>query len=364
MKALQTAQAEDAEERDAIQSESRNGRSGNQSVINASSYMEPGPTFLSVEDPPIQYLVDELLPESTIALLHGDPRTRKSWAALEIAIALATGTPAFGLDRFLVSRRVPVLYCSQEDSKPVVRKRAQALLRGRGFEELPDTITFSIHRGINIDSQLWQETLLRDVSRRGFRLLVFDPIRRFSVNADKGPAEVLAVTTFLRQLVIETGASIALTHHDTKPPSNGADARKRSHKASGGDWFASSECPIAFENAGDACSVVYPESYKLSADPAPFTFRLQTDHHQQPTVAQLIGETTTAQEVTDIGAQEKVLNYLSGHKGASGSAIAKGAHINKQSTLIALKQLEESGKVDCSKTGMNGRATTWFLTGN
>jgi hypothetical protein len=55
-----------------------------------SDYIEFAPRFLAVEDPPVRYLVNELLPEQVLCLMHGEPRTRKSWAALEIAIALAT----------------------------------------------------------------------------------------------------------------------------------------------------------------------------------------------------------------------------------------------------------------------------------
>src|SRR5438105_3083223 len=103
-------------------------------------YIHFAPAFLAQVDPPMEYLVNELIPAGVIALLHGEPRTRKSWAALDIAIAVATGnTRAFGLERFAVGRPLPVLYSSQEDGAALVRGRAKALLRGRGIETWPDT---------------------------------------------------------------------------------------------------------------------------------------------------------------------------------------------------------------------------------
>jgi hypothetical protein len=221
-----------------------------------------------------------------------------------------------------------------------------------------------VHRGIDLESPEWHQTLLRDVATYQFQLVAFDPIRRYAVNADKGPAEVRSVTAYLRRLVTETSAAVAISHHDIKPSANGTDNRKRAHRASGGDWFATAECPITFEVAGDSSSLVYPNSYKLSTDPDPFTFRLETDDPRNPTVAQLIAETASAQQAADIAVQEKILTYLAAHKGASGSSIAKGAHVSKVITLSVLKQLSEIGKVDCIQTGKNGRATTWFLTGN
>jgi len=255
----------DDPERDAIMQERR---------PDPDSWMKCGPTFLSSIDPPIDYLISELLPAGVIALIHGEPRTLKTWGALDIALAAATGTPAFGLDRFSVLQSIRVLYSSQEDSAHLVRQRANALLRGRGIV-CPEGLMFAVHAGINLESAQWQETLITDVQRHGVRLVILDPIRRYSINVDKGPAEVRALTAYLRRLCVETGATVLLVHHDVKPPATSTDNRRRGHRASGGDWFAAAECPISFEIAGESQTVAYPESYKLSSDPDPFTFQLR-----------------------------------------------------------------------------------------
>src|SRR5262249_48217090 len=133
------------------------------------TYIEFAPEFLSIEEPPPEYLVCDLLPAGVIALLHGEPRARKSWAALDIAIALATGTPAFGLERFSVSRPLRVLYSSQEDGRPVVQLRAKALLKGRNIDQVPKTLAFSVHKNIDFDLAEWRERLLLDIVSIGFR---------------------------------------------------------------------------------------------------------------------------------------------------------------------------------------------------
>jgi AAA domain len=327
-----------------------------------SDYIEFAPSFLAVEDPPIEYLVNELLPTGVIALMHGEPRARKSWAELEITIALATGTPAFNLERFCVKEPVPVLYSSQEDAARDVRMRARAILGGRGIQQFPETLAFSVHKGIDLENGIWHEALIRDAKRYGFRFLGLDPIRRYGTNVDKGPAEVRAITAYLRRFVIETGTTVGLVHHDVKPPMSGPDARRRSHKASGGDGFAASECPIAFEAAGDI-SLAYPEDYKFSIDPKPFSFRLETDDPRNPKIARLVGEDTSTGQAADMVTHEKVIAYLTEHKSASGSAIAKGCRMAKNTTLTALEQLDRIGKVDSVKADKKGKATTWFLKG-
>ena len=324
------------------------------------SYIEFAPAFLSGEDPPIQYLVEDLLPEGVIALMHGDPRTKKSWAALDMAIALATGTPAFNLPRFRVPSAVPVLYSSQEDGRYLFRIRAKALLRHRGIDQFPPTLAFSVFKGIDLESIEWHEILIRDVSRHGFRALFFDPIRRYGKDVDKGPAEVRAITGYLRRLVIETGTTVDIIHHDVKPPAAGKDERRRSHRASGGDWFAAADCPIGFEAAGETCSVVYPEQYKFSSDPQPFTFRLETDNPRHPITAKLIGESTTAEDAASLDLTKKMLTYLAEHPGKSGSAIAAAIHARKENVLDVLDKLFNAGKVDAIE---HGKSKLWHKRG-
>jgi hypothetical protein len=325
-------------------------------------YIEFASSFLTVEDPPIEYLIDEILPEGVINVDHGDPRTRKSWAALETTIAIATGTPAFGMERFKASKAVPVLYSSQEDAAPLVRLRTKAILRGRSITSWPETLAFSVHKGINLESPEWHEALLRDILRYGFKLVILDPIRRYAPNADKGPAEVGEITKFLRRLTVETGATIKIVHHDVKPKADNRDDRRRSHKASGGDWFAAAECPIAFEPAGDDRTLVIPEDYKLSTDPQPFSFRLETDDPRAPTWARLIGESASADDAKLLAMQQKILSYLAEHPaGDSGNAIAKAIHIRKEDVYTALNKLLLSDAVDAFGERGQGKKQTWFL---
>lgn len=324
-------------------------------------YIEFAPAFLAVEDPPVQYLVEEILPAGVIALLHGEPRSRKSWAALELAIALATGTPAFGMEeRFAVRTPVPVLYSSQEDRAREVRARAKAILKGRGIERFPDTLAFSVHKGICLDNFDWQERLIRDVERHGFRAVFLDPIRRYALSVDKGPSEVAAITGYLRRLTVETGVTIGAVHHDVKPAQSGKDDRRRSHRASGGDWFAAAECPISFERTGDS-SLVIPEDYKFSVDPQPFSFRLETDDPKTPTWARLTAESASAEDAKTLALQQEILAFLAEHYGGgSGNAISKAVRARREDVAGCLEKLQQAGKVDCTGAGTS-RKHTWFL---
>jgi DnaB-like helicase N terminal domain/AAA domain len=328
----------------------------------AEPYIEFAPAFLSTEDSPPKYLIDDLIPGGVTMLQHGGPRTKKTWATLEEMVALATGTLAFGLERFKVAAPVPVLYSSQEDAAHDVRIRVKALLRGHGIEQIPDTLAFAVHKGINLDNFKWQEALIKDVTKYGFKFVALDPIRRYSPNTDKGPAEVQTVTGFLRRLSLETGATIDANHHDVKPQHDSRDDRRRGYRASGGDWFAAADCPLAFEMVSQDTTLVIPEDYKPSVDPQPFKFRLETDDPRMPTSAKLVGESTSMEDTKSLVLFSKIKGYLTEHSaGASGSAISKAIRTRKEDVLDALDRLMRSNDVDCYGGIVRGQKKIWFL---
>src|SRR5262245_42948268 len=76
------------------------------------SFVEFAPSFLAIEDPPARYIIPEITPVGVLKNSHGDPRTMKSLGTLEELIAAATGTPAYGLERFTPERAFNCLYCS------------------------------------------------------------------------------------------------------------------------------------------------------------------------------------------------------------------------------------------------------------
>jgi hypothetical protein len=319
-------------------------------------YIEFAPDFLSAEDPVTEYLVPELLPRGVICLPHGEPRLLKTWFCLELAVACATATPAFGLERFRPKKPVNVFYSSQEDLAKSVRERVRLLLKGRGIDKWPDTLAFSVHRGINFDQPQWRQRLLADIEKHQFALAIFDPIRRYSENADKGPAEVRNITAYLREIIVHTGISIAAAHHDVKPPSQKQDERRRGHRASGGDWFASSDCPIAFEAAGKNKVLVIPEDYKFSLDPAPFTISLIETNEG----IILQGKNEDARQVADLTLQGKIIDHLKEHTHISGNAIVTGIKANRERVYETLDRMKEAGKIDWIEGKRKSKC--WFLT--
>jgi hypothetical protein len=322
-------------------------------------YIEPIGTFLDEEDPPIEMLFPDLLPCGVLMLVHGDPRARKSLVAFELALSAATRTAPFGLERFTPLAPIPVLYVQEEDPRPLTRKRLRALVKARCGADRPDILKVAVRRGISLDDEMWVARLISDLKRLGIRLLVLDAARRLSAKTDEGPQKVRELTAVLRRIIRETGVAIVIVHHDTKPPQNHADQRRRSQRASGGDWFAACECPVHVERLSRAESLVFPQDYKFTDDPTPFTFRIViTDG----LVTHLLGVSTSADDAERAGLQGKVIDWLRVNGPASKTAMQKAGLARWEILEGILAALMKTGKVDAGPGRQHG-SLRYFVPG-
>ncbi|MCA3440550.1 MAG: AAA family ATPase, partial [Rhodobacter sp.] len=80
--------------------------------------------LLSKPVPPFEWLVPGLIPAHDVTLLYGDGGIGKSWLALQLAAAVATGKPWLGLD---VRRQGGALYVSAEDGHDDLHRRLSAV---------------------------------------------------------------------------------------------------------------------------------------------------------------------------------------------------------------------------------------------
>jgi hypothetical protein len=322
-------------------------------------FVESVAQFLDEADPLQQVIFPELLPCGVTLLLHGDPRARKSLVALELALAAATGTAPFGLARFSPPEPVPTLYVQEEDPRALTRRRLRALVQARCGDARPPRLHVAVRRGVNLDDPQWVARLIEELTRLEVRLLALDPARRLSAKTDEGPQKVREITGTLRRIVTEAGVTIVIVHHDVKPLRGEDDARRRGHRASGGDWFAACECPVHVERVNESESLVYPQDYKFSADPAPFTLRCVI---RDGLVVQLVGTDSTTDDAETAGARGRLLDWLRTH-GPAAKTTLKKAGFGWASLTPLLESLMRAGLVDATP-GRAKNATLYFVVGS
>src|SRR5207244_2151438 len=109
----------------------------------------------------------------------------------------------------------------------------------------PSGLLIESRRGLSWENKDDQERLLIALRQAKVDVATFDPVRGFTPNADKGPADFHGDQRFLRKLQNEC-PSLGLIHHDIKPARDGKDIRAPSDQASGGGLLSAADCPVQF----------------------------------------------------------------------------------------------------------------------
>ncbi len=305
-------------------------------------------------------LIPCLVPSIGITMLHGQPRSLKTWVELELARALSLGDAAFGLEAFRVPEPRRVWYLTEEDPELEIDNRFACLFAGRHPGTVPtDTLHLSVQKSISLDDLTWQNRTIAYACEHRIEATFLDPIRSLSDAVDQGPDKLRPLALFLRRYMRETGSTVLLNHHDTKPMAGKPDDRAKPQRASGGGIFSIADSPIHAERLGsESKAILTPSHYKFSMAPEPFVIALTADDPKRPTWVRLDAETTSASGAADLALHDRLLAYLRDHPNTSGSQLAKGLHISKDQTLEALGRLRQNGLADFFQ---RGQAHLWSV---
>lgn len=92
------------------------------------------PALMALEIEPLQFLVDRIVPVGTLLMIAGRPKIGKSFMALQLAWAVASGGDFLGHQ----ARAGQVVYVANEDSKRRLQGRIQRMFKG---ERIPPSLT-------------------------------------------------------------------------------------------------------------------------------------------------------------------------------------------------------------------------------
>jgi hypothetical protein len=161
-----------------------------------------------------RWLVEGLWADQAVGVLGGEPKSYKSFLALEMAVSVASGAPCLG--RFQVPQPGRVLLFPAEDPLPVVRQRLEAITRAAGA----DLRTLDIHvitaASVRLDIQAERERLTATVVDLKPKLLVLDPFVRLHRCDENVASEVVPILAYLRHLQRQYGTAVLLVHHAKK----------------------------------------------------------------------------------------------------------------------------------------------------
>ncbi len=171
--------------------------------------------------PPV--LIEGVLHQGLKAVIGGSSKAAKTWALLDIAIAVATG----GLWQGHQCREGKVLFVNFEIPRPFVRNRLQAILTKRRVGSIKNLDVWTL-RGHAAELKTLVEQITAQARAGGYVLIIIDPIYKCYGSADENKASDIArLCNELERIAVETGAAILYAAHYSKGNQAGKETLDR-----------------------------------------------------------------------------------------------------------------------------------------
>jgi hypothetical protein len=169
---------------------------------------------LDQEPPEERWLLAGLWARSAIGLIGGAPKCCKTWLGLDMAVSVASATPALG--RFACESPGPALVYLAEDGLPQVRSRIEALCKQRGADIRSLDLSVITAPILRLDLTSDQERLARTVEAMRPRMLLLDPLVRLHRLDENSAAEISGLLGYIRDLQRRFDLAVVLVHHASK----------------------------------------------------------------------------------------------------------------------------------------------------
>lgn len=158
-----------------------------------------------------QWLIERLWTAGGVGILAGQPKSLKTYVALEMAVSIASGSPCLGT--FPVSVQGPALVYAAEDSPSNLRSRLESLAAQRNLRL--DNIDLRVITAdfIRLDHPQDQQRLRDTVLLYRPTLLVLDPLVRLHSQDENQSGPMAALLGYLRNLQRSTGTAVLIVHH-------------------------------------------------------------------------------------------------------------------------------------------------------
>lgn len=310
------------------------------------------------EPGPLEWLIKDLWTAGGFGWVGGEPKERKSWLTLYLALCVASGRPAF--DRWEVQRG-PVLIFSAEGGVGLVRRRTGLIARAMGLA-IGDVAALDLRvidiPVLHLDKEEHRQRFLHVVDQVKPVLIVLDPLRELHTADENDSAVIAALLAPLRILRASHGAAVMLVHHMKKAGENKSGVRGGQRLRGSSALHGANDCALYLdgEGAGKDRRVTVNVELRAAEEPEPFIFQLKSHSFPEGDAvwpALVVEGKSGDDERTSINvdvfnaAKKRVLTAVkkSIEPLKSKNAIARRAKGNKTHILKAVEELQEDGEI-------------------
>jgi len=228
---------------------------------------------LASRTPPLSWIVEGLFLEAGAGILGGAPKTGKSFFALDLCVAIASGTSCAGTFRVLLPG--PVVVLCAEDPHAVISSRLSALSRARG-RNLEDLLIEIIVEPVRLPEGL--ERLEATLAAFNPRLLLLDPLIRLHRADENSASEMSVILDGLRKLARSSKTAILLVHHARKAAAGNAGTGLRGSS----DLHAFGDSNLYLRKLSQDSALELKIEHRAAAPPAPVRLKLSVDPGDTP----------------------------------------------------------------------------------
>ncbi len=291
----------------------------------------------------VSWVIDDWLPDETIAFLVSPPGSFKTWMLLDLAVSVAGGTPF--LNQFEVNSTGPVLIVQQEDFHGELAERLAVIINNRynlisqkGDDwqiKMPPNLPIYLHpeRRLRFDNPEVMKVFMATVGELRPKLVIIDPL--YSTGTMDDYMTKIAELMFpLKRLRDEYRCSFILAHHT-----------KKSAEGNGREGLWGSQFLNAFLETGwqirkgeQENSVSVLRHFKVKGNLPKIKVDFNIDTEDQYKYEVVVDTSNTESEVN-------ILEYLNDHGPSTAVEIAKGVGVHRTTVTRKIKLLEQDGVV-------------------
>ncbi|RPI48113.1 MAG: AAA family ATPase, partial [Betaproteobacteria bacterium] len=215
-----------------------------------------------------RWLVTGLWAEQAVGIVGGEPKCCKSFLALELAVAVASGSPC--LRHFSVPRPGRVLLYAAEDAAHIVRRRLEGICAAAGRRLTDLDVQVITAPTLRLDLAADRAALERTVAELAPRLLILDPFVRLHRIDENASGEVAPLLAYLRELQRQHALSVLVVHHARK---SAAGMRAGQALRGSSEFHAWGDSNLYLRRSADALSLTI--EHRAAASPPSLMLELK-----------------------------------------------------------------------------------------
>lgn len=308
--------------------------------------------------PPVEWLVQDLIPEDAVVLLSAPPASFKTWFALELAKSVASGTKF--LDKF-ATKPTSILIMDAESGDRQLHDHFKKLhVDSEANIYYADCCSWYLNKD-GAAEKLGVQCYENDIN-----LIIFDSLVRFhdgDENSSKEMSKVFKAFSYLKK----QGITSLILHHtrkggvNLKSPRSDMDAIRGS-----GDILAACDIHLCMNRTNQGNKVFIRQTKnRLDTESKPFSAYFIKESSESS--RWYFGEFEESKEDVVKRQINIVMDYIQTHPGKNQSEILQGVSAydgcvitNDKKLKPILEQLKDAGQIRCQRGG--GSTKRWYAT--